>query len=157
MSRQDVENAAQDRIDALGKMAEDLGFTQAILFAHSQETGTVVTTWGVDAVRSAQAAAGANAIKKQWGWPEDTIVESQKVLALQQRIAELETLLAQKPVFESEEVDEETDELYVNDEWVGRPNHNDHGWAGKDDMNRMFERIADALGIEVTERRPDAN
>lgn len=96
MSRQDVENAAQVHIDALGKLAESFGFTQAILFAHSQETGTVVNTWGIDAIRSAQAAAGANTIKVGWGWPEDTIVESQKVLALQRRIEELETLLASR-------------------------------------------------------------
>lgn len=90
MSRQDIENAGPWRIDHLRLLAEKLGATQAILFTHSQETGTVVDTWGVDAERSAQAAAGANHIKKQWGWPEDTIVESAKVQAFRDRIAALE-------------------------------------------------------------------
>ena len=90
MSRQDIENAAPWRIEQLKQLAEKLQATQAILFTHSQESGTVVTTWGVDADRSAQAAAGANAIKKGWGWPEDTIVESQKVIALHERIIKLQ-------------------------------------------------------------------
>lgn len=90
MSRHDIENAGPWRIGRLAELAEKLGATQAILFTHSQETGTVIDTWGEDAERSAQAAAGANHIKKQWGWPEDTIVESAKVQALRDRIAELE-------------------------------------------------------------------
>lgn len=90
MSRQDVENAAPIRIAALGEHAQQFGFTQAILFAYCQETGTVVTTWGIDAERSAQAAKGANIIKQNWGWPEATILESAKVHALQDRIKELE-------------------------------------------------------------------
>ena len=90
MSRQDIENAAPVRIAKLEGLARDLGFTQAILFGHAQECGTVITTWGIDAERSAQAAKGANVIKQGWGWPEDTIVESEKVKALRQRIKELE-------------------------------------------------------------------
>lgn len=90
MSRQDLDNFAPQRIELLGELAQRLDFTQAILFAHAQECGTVITTWGTDAERSAQAAAGANTIKRQWRWPEDTIVESAKVQALRDRIAELE-------------------------------------------------------------------
>jgi len=55
MSRQDAENFEPQRIELLGKLAQRLGFTQAILFAHAQECGTVITTWGLDAERSAQA------------------------------------------------------------------------------------------------------
>ena len=90
MSRQDVENFGPSRIKMLGELAQKLGFTQAVLFTHCQETGTVVDTWGIDAERSAQAAKGANTIKQGWGWPEDTIVESEKVKALHAHIAELE-------------------------------------------------------------------
>lgn len=97
MSRQDIENAEVVRIDLARTMAEALGFTQVIVFGHAQECGTVITTWGVDAERSAQAAAGANYIKRQWGWPEDTIVESAKVRALRQRIAELEAQVKSLP------------------------------------------------------------
>lgn len=90
MSRQDIWNSAPWRIDQLCQLADRLQATQAILFTHSQKSGTVITTWGIDAERSAQAAKGANTIKQQWGWPEDTIVESEKVKALRTRIAELE-------------------------------------------------------------------
>jgi len=90
MSRQDVDSFAPQRIARLGAFAQSLGFTQAILFGHAQECGTVITTWGIDAERSAQAAKGGNTIKEGWGWPEDTIVESEKVKALRARIAELE-------------------------------------------------------------------
>ncbi len=90
MSRQDIENAEVVRIDLARRMAESLGFTQIIVFGHAQECGTVITTWGIDAERSSYAAHGANYIKKLWGWPEDTIVESGKVKELRDRIAELE-------------------------------------------------------------------
>jgi hypothetical protein len=93
MSRHDVESFAPQRIELLREHAEKLGFTQAIMFGHAQECGTVITTWGIDAERSAQAAAGANHIKQQWGWPKDTMVESEKVKALRARIAELERML----------------------------------------------------------------
>ena len=39
------------------------------------------------------AAAGANELKRKWGWPENTIVESAKVQALYDRIAELEAIV----------------------------------------------------------------
>lgn len=94
MSRQDVENFRPSRIKLLGELAQKLGFTQAVLFSHCQETGTVVDTWGIDAERSAQAARGANTIKQGWGWPEDTIVESEKVKVLRDRIKELEAQVA---------------------------------------------------------------
>ena len=93
MSRQDIENAAPWRIDQLRQLAEKLQAEQAILFTYNQASGTVIDTWGSDAERSAQAAAGANTIKKQWRWPEDTIVESAKVQALRDRITELEDQL----------------------------------------------------------------
>ena len=94
MSRQDIDNAAPWRIDQLRQLARTLQAEQAILFTYNRESGTVITTWGSDASRSAQAAAGANAIKKGWGWPEDTIVESAKVQALYDRIAELEEIVS---------------------------------------------------------------
>ena len=90
MSRQDVENFAPRRIELLGEFAASMGFTQAILFAHCQETGTVVTTWGADAEWSARAAAKANFVKKLWNWTAVECAESQKVQALRDRIAELE-------------------------------------------------------------------
>lgn len=96
MSKQDIENAADWRIEKLSELAQKLSATQAILFTHCQDSGTIITTWGVDAERSSQAAAGANTIKRQWGWPENTIVESAKVQVLRDRIAELEAALSEK-------------------------------------------------------------
>lgn len=95
MSRHDIENAGPWRIEQLRGLATRLGATQAILFTHSQETGTVIDTWGIDAERSAQAAAGANTIKKDWGWPEDTIIVSAKVQALKEEIVALRKELQQ--------------------------------------------------------------
>lgn len=106
MSRQDIENAAPWRIEQLRQLAEKLQSEQAILFTYNQASGTVVTTWGSDAERSAQAAAGANTIKKAWGWPEDTLVESAKVQALRDHIERLEDM-----VFELQQhIDLENDE-----------------------------------------------
>ena len=93
MSLQDIEQGGPWRIEQLRQHAEKLGATQAILFTHSQEAGTIVDTWGDTAEHSAQAAAGANLIKQGWGWPADTIVESAKVKELRGRIAELEAQL----------------------------------------------------------------
>jgi len=89
LSRQDIENASPIRIALAESMARTLGFTQIIIFGHSQESGTVVTTWGDTVERSAQAAAGANSIKKQWNWPEDTLAESAKVEKLKQLVEKL--------------------------------------------------------------------
>lgn len=82
-------------LSQIAGLTAGIGFTQTILFAHCQETGTVITTWGTDAEQSSQSAAGANTTKKCWGWPEDTIVESAKVAALRDRIAELEAHMQQ--------------------------------------------------------------
>lgn len=64
-------------------IANDL--KQVIIFGHGGTDNpyeTHVVTWGETVQDAAQAAAGANLIKKNWGWPEDTIVESAKVQAL---------------------------------------------------------------------------
>lgn len=60
-------------------IAQDL--QQVIIFGYDGKE-THVVTWGDSDERSAQAAAGANHIKKLWGWPEDTIVDSAKVVAI---------------------------------------------------------------------------
>ena len=74
-------NQTDINIQRAGDLAKLSGYQQVIIFAHDGEN-TIVTTWGDTPERSAQAAAGANAIKKQWGWPDDTIAESAKVTAL---------------------------------------------------------------------------
>jgi len=74
-------------IEMLAFLANTLGHTQAIYFGHDGKK-TYCVTWGQDAKLSAQAAAGGNAIKKKWGWPDDTIVESAKVTELQRKLDE---------------------------------------------------------------------
>lgn len=67
---------------------------QVIIFGHDGST-THVVTWGDTPEHSTSAAAGANHIKKQWNWPADTIVESEKVQALQRRLEAAEVLIGQ--------------------------------------------------------------
>lgn len=69
--------------------------SQVIIFGFDGKR-THVASWGETDEASAQAAAGANVIKKGWDWPIDTIAESAKVEALHARIAELERLLGAK-------------------------------------------------------------
>ena len=75
------------------EIAHTCGMRQVIIFGWDGEQ-THVTTYGKSDVDSAQAAAGANMIKRGWEWPTDTIVEGAKVQALYNRIAELEQELA---------------------------------------------------------------
>ena len=80
------------RIALAESMARTLGFKQIIVFGHGgtdNPNEVVITTWGDTAEHAAQAAAGANYVKKLWGWPEDTIVESAKVTALREELAEV--------------------------------------------------------------------
>ncbi len=76
--------------------AEDIAYKyaqkQVIIFSYDGDI-TSITTFGVSAADSARAASGANQLKAYWGWPENTIVESAKVQALYDRIAELEAQL----------------------------------------------------------------
>ena len=62
------------------------GLTQVIIFGHDGKE-THVLTWGDTAEHGAQAAAGANAIKKKWGWPDEMQAESAKVQALRDELA----------------------------------------------------------------------
>lgn len=112
MSRQDIENAAPVRIALAESMARTLGFKQLIVFGHSQESGTVITTWGEDAELSAQAAHGANYIKNLWCWPQDTIVESEKVTAIKGELAGLYTRFDQVVAALDEATRERDDALH---------------------------------------------
>lgn len=73
-------------------LGEKYGLQQVLIFAFDGKTA-FCTTWGVDAAASATAAAGGNQMKRTWGWPENTIVESAKVQKLYNRIAELESII----------------------------------------------------------------
>ena len=81
-------NQTDINIQRAADLAKLSGYQQVIIFAHDGEQ-TIVTTWGDTAEHSAQAAAGANAIKKQWSWPADTIAESAKVTQLQTLVKQL--------------------------------------------------------------------
>lgn len=68
------------------------GQLQTIIFTWNGAT-TQVVTHGVTLEDSAQAAEGANILKRTWGWPADTIVESAKVQALRDRLEACEWVL----------------------------------------------------------------
>ena len=54
-----------------------------------------------------------------------------------------------KPKFVIKRPDEETCEFYVNDVEVGAATHDSHGWEGMAAGVRLFERIAEQLGVKV--------
>lgn len=58
-----------------------------------------------------------------------------------------------KPIFQihREYGDEGELNFYVNGHHVGACNHDTHGWEGMDYQKRMFESIAQTLGVEVQE------
>lgn len=53
--------------------------------------------------------------------------------------------------FERHWVNEETVQYFVNGKPVAYATHDEHGWSGMDVIKRMFERIAQELGVEVEE------
>lgn len=65
--------------------------SQVLIFASDSTHTVFVTTWGKDDAHSAAAAAGGNEMKRNWGWPENTIVESARVQALHEQIAALQS------------------------------------------------------------------
>lgn len=73
-------------------LAEDFanahGYEQVIILGFDG-TRTHLTTWGETVEQSAAAAAGGNRLKSLMNWPEDTIVESEKVLALKRQLQDL--------------------------------------------------------------------
>jgi hypothetical protein len=76
-------------IDDAKRLSETSDLRQVIIFGWDGAR-THVVTYGKSVVDSAQAAAGANVIKRGWEWPDDTIVEPERIQALHDRIAELE-------------------------------------------------------------------
>lgn len=76
-------------VKAAKALAESHGLKQVIIFGWDGKQ-THVATYGDTVEACAQAAAGANKIKKGWGWPESTLTEPPRVKALHTRITELE-------------------------------------------------------------------
>lgn len=76
-------------VKAAKELAEKYKAKQVILFAWDGKL-THVVTYGETVEDCAQAANGANNIKKSWGWPEDTLTEPARVKGLQNRVANLE-------------------------------------------------------------------
>jgi hypothetical protein len=44
---------------------------------------------------------------------------------------------------------EETIEFFVDDESVGTVTHDEHGWSAMDDVQCLFERVANRIGAEI--------
>jgi CO/xanthine dehydrogenase Mo-binding subunit len=53
--------------------------------------------------------------------------------------------------------DEETLNVYVDGEYMGNVNHDDHGWQGMQCTEQLIMEIAEKLGIEVTEEDENEN
>lgn len=68
-------------IDKIEQLAREYHLAQIIVFGFDGVT-TNVATWGDTLQNASMAAFGANEIKKSWGWPENTQVESAKVKRL---------------------------------------------------------------------------
>jgi hypothetical protein len=79
-------------IDDAKELAQTNNLRQVIIFGWDG-SHTHITTYGESIVDSEQAAQGANVIKSQWNWPADTIVASEKVQKLNDRIKELESIV----------------------------------------------------------------
>lgn len=47
--------------------------------------------------------------------------------------------------------DEETLEIYVDGESVGDFNHDEYGWTGMEAAEKVITKLAEKLGIEITE------
>lgn len=109
-------------------IANDL--KQVIIFGHDGEQ-THIVTWGDTVEHSAQAAAGANHVKKLWGWPAVDVVESSKVKALRDRIAELEATVATLNVARTAV-------------WVIEGTELERGWGSRPDGIVAFLTKADA-------------
>lgn len=60
-----------------------------------------------------------------------------------------------KPVFARARQDEETIVFFVNGVHVGDATHDDLGWGGMETVDRIFSRIAGALGATVEETEVD--
>lgn len=57
-----------------------------------------------------------------------------------------------KPKFERIEHQEDNVEYFVNGISVGSSTHDDLGWHGMQVVNDLFDRIANAINVEVEER-----
>jgi hypothetical protein len=80
-------------IKAVKQLANDYQMSQVIVFGWDGER-THVATYGKSVEDCDQAARGANAIKRGWEWPEDTIAEPSRVKALREKIKRLKQELS---------------------------------------------------------------
>jgi hypothetical protein len=51
-----------------------------------------------------------------------------------------------------EQTDDETVEMFVGERSVGSFNHDEHGWSGIGEAEKLFENVAKALGANFEKR-----
>jgi len=116
-------------------VANDL--QQVIIFGHDATGVTHVLTWGDTAERAAAAAAGANRIKKDWGWPEDTLAESAKVTALRAELAAAQARIQELEASDVEPAVQRAVHVIEGTEY-------ERGWGQRPDGYAAFLTKADA-------------
>lgn len=129
---------------------------QVIIFGWDGET-THILTYGDTIEACAQAAEGANRIKRKWGWPEELITEPSRVQNLLNKIKRLEEqLAAQQPVMKDEAVPfvlnhGPVDYTAFVVEWTEM----ERGWGQRPEGYLLFqtEKEADAFICEETKDR----
>lgn len=80
-------------ITAVKQLADEYGMSQVIVFGWDGEL-THVATYGKSVEDCDVAARGANAIKRNWNWPEQLMSEPSRVKALRAEIKALKQELA---------------------------------------------------------------
>jgi hypothetical protein len=131
-------------------IAESFDLRQVIIVAWDGRD-THVVTYGGSEIDSANAARGGNVVKKALNWPVELYSESPKVLALQDRITELEAKVEEleeqiKPMnFDSISVGEHQVTFWLDGVEVGSANYDEHGSAGMRLARTMFSNIANVL------------
>jgi hypothetical protein len=75
-------------ISAAEKFGIEQRLKQVIIFGWDGKE-THVVTWGKSIKDCAQAAAGGNKIKSNWGWPEEMMAEPARVTELKKKVANL--------------------------------------------------------------------
>ena len=82
-------------VKAAEEFAKTQGLKQVIVFGWDG-TNTHCVSYGESLEDCAQAAAGANKLKKSLGWPESLLAEPPRIKSLLKKVAELEAQLKDK-------------------------------------------------------------
>jgi hypothetical protein len=62
-----------------------------------------------------------------------------------------------KKVLKIVEVSDECKEYYLNDHLIMRANHDDHGWSGMEDIDKIARAMAEGCGARIDEQHADTD